>query len=195
MDIARSRCRLGSSTLWAGMPARSAGMITHSSRLVELGLRFHAPADLRLERDRDRRARRPSSSTTRRCATDCSRRRCAADDRGEAPHPAPHRRVSASTPPTSGCPGAGPHVVRDVERLAREIVDQRLRVAANCAARTSSPTSGRSSRSRSASACRSNAARSSARARSGSMPKGGARPAAQADRRGGQLRRAAKACR
>jgi isopropylmalate/homocitrate/citramalate synthase len=35
-----------------------------------------------------------------------------------------------------GLPGAGPHVVRDVERLAKEIVDQRLRVAANCAART-----------------------------------------------------------
>jgi len=35
-----------------------------------------------------------------------------------------------------GLPGAGPHVVRDVERLAREIADARLRVAANCAART-----------------------------------------------------------
>ena len=35
-----------------------------------------------------------------------------------------------------GLPGAGPHVVRDVERLAREIVDRRLRVRANCAART-----------------------------------------------------------
>jgi 2-isopropylmalate synthase len=35
-----------------------------------------------------------------------------------------------------GLPGAGPHVVRDVERLAREIVDGRLRVRANCAART-----------------------------------------------------------
>jgi isopropylmalate/homocitrate/citramalate synthase len=35
-----------------------------------------------------------------------------------------------------GLPGAGPHVVRDVERLAREIVEQRLKVAANCAART-----------------------------------------------------------
>jgi 2-isopropylmalate synthase len=35
-----------------------------------------------------------------------------------------------------GLPGAGPHVVRDVERLAQEIVSQRLRVAANCAART-----------------------------------------------------------
>ena len=35
-----------------------------------------------------------------------------------------------------GLPGAGAHVVRDVERLAREIVDQRLNVAANCAART-----------------------------------------------------------
>ncbi len=35
-----------------------------------------------------------------------------------------------------GLPGAGPHVVRDVERLAREIADQRLKVKANCAART-----------------------------------------------------------
>src|SRR5688572_17901734 len=35
-----------------------------------------------------------------------------------------------------GLPGAGPHVVRDVERLAREIADQRLTVKANCAART-----------------------------------------------------------
>jgi 2-isopropylmalate synthase len=35
-----------------------------------------------------------------------------------------------------GLPGAGPHVVRDVERLAREIADQRLGVRANCAART-----------------------------------------------------------
>ncbi|MGH9373959.1 MAG: 2-isopropylmalate synthase, partial [Vicinamibacterales bacterium] len=35
-----------------------------------------------------------------------------------------------------GLPGAGLQVVQDVERLAREIVDQRLRVRANCAART-----------------------------------------------------------
>ena len=35
-----------------------------------------------------------------------------------------------------GLPGAGPHVVRDVERLAREIASQRLNVKANCAART-----------------------------------------------------------
>jgi 2-isopropylmalate synthase len=35
-----------------------------------------------------------------------------------------------------GLPGAGPHVVQDVERLAREIADQRLKVKANCAART-----------------------------------------------------------
>jgi 2-isopropylmalate synthase len=35
-----------------------------------------------------------------------------------------------------GLPGAGPHVVKDVERLAREIIDQRLTVRANCAART-----------------------------------------------------------
>src|SRR6476469_9982473 len=35
-----------------------------------------------------------------------------------------------------GLPGAGPHVVKDVERLAREIASQGLRVKANCAART-----------------------------------------------------------
>ena len=35
-----------------------------------------------------------------------------------------------------GLPGAGPHVVRDVTRLAREIVDAGLSVAPNCAART-----------------------------------------------------------
>lgn len=35
-----------------------------------------------------------------------------------------------------GLPGAGAHVVRDVERLAREISSQRLSVTANCAART-----------------------------------------------------------
>jgi isopropylmalate/homocitrate/citramalate synthase len=35
-----------------------------------------------------------------------------------------------------GLPGAGPHVVRDVELLAREIADQRLSVKPNCAART-----------------------------------------------------------
>jgi 2-isopropylmalate synthase len=35
-----------------------------------------------------------------------------------------------------GLPGAGAHVAADVERLAREIVDARLQVRANCAART-----------------------------------------------------------
>ncbi len=35
-----------------------------------------------------------------------------------------------------GLPGAGAHVVRDVERLAREIASARLTVTANCAART-----------------------------------------------------------
>lgn len=35
-----------------------------------------------------------------------------------------------------GLPGAGPHVVRDVERLAKEIASARLQVTANCAART-----------------------------------------------------------
>ncbi|HXG59053.1 MAG TPA: LeuA family protein [Thermoanaerobaculia bacterium] len=35
-----------------------------------------------------------------------------------------------------GLPGAGPHVQRSVERLAREIAGQKLQIAANCAART-----------------------------------------------------------
>jgi 2-isopropylmalate synthase len=35
-----------------------------------------------------------------------------------------------------GLPGAGPHVVRDVERLARAIGEGKLAVRANCAART-----------------------------------------------------------
>lgn len=35
-----------------------------------------------------------------------------------------------------GLPGAGPHVVASVERLAREIRDQKMNIAANCAART-----------------------------------------------------------
>jgi 2-isopropylmalate synthase len=35
-----------------------------------------------------------------------------------------------------GLPGAGPHVVQDVEGLAREIVSARLHVKPNCAART-----------------------------------------------------------
>lgn len=35
-----------------------------------------------------------------------------------------------------GLPGAGPRAVADVERLAREIVDSRLKITANCAART-----------------------------------------------------------
>jgi 2-isopropylmalate synthase len=35
-----------------------------------------------------------------------------------------------------GLPGAGPHVVRDVMRLAQEIASSRLKIRANCAART-----------------------------------------------------------
>jgi 2-isopropylmalate synthase len=35
-----------------------------------------------------------------------------------------------------GLPGAGPHVVADVTRLAQRIVDAKLPIAANCAART-----------------------------------------------------------
>ena len=38
-----------------------------------------------------------------------------------------------------GLPGAGPHVVKDVTRLAQEIADGRLKIRANCAARTLRP--------------------------------------------------------
>lgn len=38
-----------------------------------------------------------------------------------------------------GLPGAGPHVVRDAERLAQEIVDAKLRIHGQCAARTFVP--------------------------------------------------------
>ncbi len=66
-----------------------------------------------------------------------------------------------------GLPGAGPHVVKDVERLAREIGDARLRIRANCAARTLiadvQPIADIVAAHR---ACRSSAAASSARARS-----------------------------
>ncbi|MEO8217779.1 MAG: LeuA family protein [Acidobacteriota bacterium] len=35
-----------------------------------------------------------------------------------------------------GLPGAGPHIVETVERLAREIRDEKMNITANCAART-----------------------------------------------------------
>src|SRR5881394_3634244 len=35
-----------------------------------------------------------------------------------------------------GLPGAGPRAYKDTERLAREIVDAKLKIKANCAART-----------------------------------------------------------
>jgi len=35
-----------------------------------------------------------------------------------------------------GLPGAGPRALADVERLAREIADSRLKIKPNCAART-----------------------------------------------------------
>ena len=88
-----------------------------------------APADSRLEPHRRAEAARRCCWTTRRCATGCSRRRCAA-------RPSTRScsilhlidRLGIDTADI-GLPGAGPHVVRDVERLAQEIVDQRLKVA------------------------------------------------------------------
>ena len=76
-----------------------------------------------------------SSSTTRPCATACSRPR-------SSPRPSNRRSRSSISWTGSrsaadiGLPGAGPHVVRDVTLLAQEIVSAKLKIAANCAART-----------------------------------------------------------
>ncbi len=72
---------------------------------------------------------------TRRCATGCVAVGTQPLDRGEL------RVLHLMAEPRHqiadiGLPGAGPHVVRDVERLAREIVEQRLKIEPNCAART-----------------------------------------------------------
>ena len=71
-----------------------------------------------------------------------------------------------------GLPGAGPHVVQDVERLAREIADQRLASARTARRGPVIADIRRSSRSRSGSGCRSSAARSSGRARCGQYAEG-----------------------
>jgi 2-isopropylmalate synthase len=63
-----------------------------------------------------------------------------------------------------GLPGAGAHVAADVERLVREIVSAKLPRAPQLRGPRSSPTSNRSSRSRSVPDSRSSAARSSGRA-------------------------------
>ena len=47
-----------------------------------------------------------------------------------------------------GLPGAGPHVAADVERLAREVVNHRLRLALNCAARFARGSGSRTPRAR-----------------------------------------------
>ena len=82
--------------------------------------------------------------------------------------------ASASTPPTSACPAPARTSSRDVERLAREIVDGKPAASRPTAPRgRSSPTSSRSPTSCSGPACRSSAAASSARARSAATPKTG----------------------
>ena len=73
-----------------------------------------------------------------------------------------------------GLPGAGRTSSGDVERLAQEIAIAAPERQGRTARRArSSPTSSRSSRSRSGPACRSRRARSSGRARSGSTPRTG----------------------
>ena len=75
-DIAVRERGRGSATLWASRAARCVGH-GRPIRLIWNRPRRHAPADPRLERDRRSPSRRPSSSTTRRCGTGCSRRRWA----------------------------------------------------------------------------------------------------------------------
>ena len=120
-----------------------------------------APPRPRLEPRRAGRARRSgrSCSMTRRCATGCSPRRCARR---------PSTRSCASCTSSTdlgiecadiGLPGAGPRVAEDVERLVREIVEREAARSGPTAPRArSSPTSARSSRSRSARACSSRCA-------------------------------------
>ena len=59
-----------------------------------------------------------------------------AGDRGEARSPASAWTSLGIDTANIGLPGAGPHVAADVERLARSIGDRRLKITANCAART-----------------------------------------------------------
>ncbi len=61
-------------------------------------------------------------STTRRCATGCSRRRCARRRSTRRSASCTSSTRSASTRPTSACPAPDRTSSRDVERLAREIV-------------------------------------------------------------------------
>ena len=104
---------------------------------------------------------------------------------------------SASTPPTSACPAPARTSSRDVERLAREIVDAKLRVRANCAARTLDRRHHADRRDRAADRPRrSSAARSSDRVRSGSTPRTGRSISSQRlTEEAVTLRRAARACR
>ena len=82
-----------------------------------------------------------------------------------------------------GLPGAGPHVQKTVEALAREIVSAKLNVAPSAAGRTHENDVGRSSRSRSASASPSRRICSSAHRRSGSSRKSGTSTGSSSSRR------------
>ena len=133
------------------------------------------PPDLRLERTAAAPARRPCCSTTRRCATGCSRRRCACptiDEKLGILHLIDALRIDTAD---IGLPGAGPHVVE--RRRAPGARDRRISacsVQANCAARTLiadiKPIAEISQRTGHADRVR---ARSSGRARFGSTPRAG----------------------
>ena len=76
------------------------------------------------------------SSTTRRCATDCSRRRSSihrSRTRRQLLHLMAELGIAAAN---IGLPGAGPRTRADTLALAREIVSAKLPISANCAART-----------------------------------------------------------
>ena len=83
-----------------------AGLVHASASCLDSSAR-HAPADPRLERDLRRRSRRSSCSTTRRCATGCSRRRCSTRRSRRSCASCTSSTRSGSTRPTSACPAPG----------------------------------------------------------------------------------------
>ena len=94
--------------------------------------------------------------------------------RRQAGDPAAHRRASASTPSTSGCPAPGPRAVEDVTALVEFAEREKLGIEYACAARTHVARHRGDRRHRAEDRpVRSRSTRSSARARSACTPRTG----------------------
>ena len=120
------RCSAGGASLLAAL-----GCVRDRSQTM------NRRPDLRLEQGRRRAAARRGDArrrdAARRAAVAVGARRRRIDQKIRILHLIDALGIDTAD---IGLPGAGPHVVRDVERLAREIGRARLRVRANCAART-----------------------------------------------------------